>query len=110
MHTLNEMTSHDEMTVGHPYEDTPEYALHGANGHSNYVDQHDFYLPSSVLIDGKFQPQYSASHKLYSGRGSHFYSGNCRTAQCTPFRISLSLSFPQHLQLTASGRVTNEHH
>lgn len=75
MHTLNEMTSHDEMTVGHPYEDTPEYALHGANGHSNYVDQHDFYLPSSVLIDGKFQPQYSASHKLYSGRGSHFYSG-----------------------------------
>lgn len=75
MHTLNEMTSHDEMTVGHPYEETPEYALHAGNGHSNYVDQHEFYIPSNVLLDSKFQPQYP-SHKLYSGRGAHFYSGN----------------------------------
>ena len=87
MHTLNEMTSHDEMTIGHQYEETPEYALHGANGHSvNYVDQHDFYLPSNVLLDSKFNSQYSP-HKLYSGRGSHFYSGNYRgmaPAACVP--------------------------
>ena len=75
MHTLNDMTSHDELAIGHPYEETPEYSLHGANGHSNYVDQHDFYLSSNVILDGKFQSQYSP-HKLYPGRGSHFYSGN----------------------------------
>lgn len=75
MHTLNDMTSHEEMAIGHPYEETPEYALHPvSNGHSNYVDQHDFYLSSNVILDGKFQAQYSP-HKLYSSRGSHFYSG-----------------------------------
>lgn len=75
MHTLNDMTSHEEMTIGHPYEETPDYTLHpSSNGHSNYTDQHDFYLSSNVILDSKFQTQYSP-HKLYSNRGSQFYSG-----------------------------------
>ncbi|KAJ6222509.1 hypothetical protein RDWZM_001054 [Blomia tropicalis] len=89
MHTLNDMQSHhEEMTIGHSYDDTPEYnPIHPGNMNSSstssnghyIVDQHDFYLTSNAILDSKYQTsQYTTSpHKLYStSRGSsHFYSG-----------------------------------
>jgi len=113
MHTLNDM-SHEDLALGHQFDDGHDYGLEAPTPHSAYLDGgSEFYPSPNLMQESKYQPQYT-TNKAFNNRGPNRFFGNCMMiSACLGrdelligmfcfFRISIFNFIPTFVQLILS--------